>query len=62
MIAMELFLFSGTLASILANDLVWKTPPSVKQLEDEKYWETQIKLWEMQRKREKLNNQIQNSL
>ena len=49
---MELFLFSGTLASILANDLVWKTPPSVKQLEDEKYWETQIKLWEMQRKRE----------
>jgi len=59
---MELFLFSGTLASILANDIVWKTPPSVEQLRNEKYWESQIKLWEMQRKREKLSNQIQNSL
>ena len=49
---MELFLFSGTLASILANDIVWKTPPSVEQLRNEKYWESQIKLWEMQRKRE----------
>ena len=49
---MELFLFSGTLASILANDLVWKTPPSIKQLQNEKYWESQTKLWESQRKRE----------
>jgi hypothetical protein len=53
---MELFLFSGTLASILANDIVWNVTPSVKQLQNEKYWETQIKLWEMQRKREKLSN------
>lgn len=52
---MELFLFSGTLASILANDIVWKSSPSVKQLENEKYWEIQTQLWEKQRERDLIN-------
>jgi hypothetical protein len=58
---MELFLFSGTLISIAGHHIIWTAEPSAEQLEKEKYWETQVKIWEIQRKRE-LNNQIQNSL
>jgi hypothetical protein len=34
---MELFLFTGTLASILANDVVWKMPPHETSEETEAF-------------------------
>jgi hypothetical protein len=49
---MELFLFSGTLISIAGHHIIWTAEPSAEQLENEKYWETQTKLWEIQRKNE----------
>ena len=52
---MELFLFSGTLISIAGHDIIWTAETSDEQLEKEKYWETQVKIWEMQRKRELIN-------
>ena len=50
--SMELFLFSGTLISIAGHHIIWTAEPSAEQLENEKYWETQTKLWESQRKRD----------
>ena len=50
--SMELFLFSGTLISIAGHHIIWTAEPSAEQLENEKYWETQTKLWETQRKRD----------
>ena len=53
--SMELFLFSGTLISIAGHHIIWTAEPSDEQLENEKYWETQTKIWEMQRKRDLIN-------
>lgn len=49
---MELFLWTGTIVSITAHHVMWSAEPSAKQLENEKYWESQTKLWESQRKRD----------
>ena len=49
---MELFLWTGTIISIAGHHIIWTAEPSDEQLEKEKYWETQTKLWESQRKRD----------
>ena len=49
---MELFLWTGTIISIAGHHFIWTAEPSAEQLENEKYWETQTKLWESQRKRD----------
>ena len=49
---MELFLWTGTIISIAGHHIIWTAEPSAEQLENEKYWETQTKLWETQRKRD----------
>ena len=49
---MELFLWTGTIISIAGHHIIWTAEPSAEQLENEKYWETQTKLWELQRKNE----------
>ena len=49
---MELFLWTGTIISIAGHHIIWTAEPSAEQLENEKYWETQTKLWEIQRKNE----------
>ena len=52
---MELFLWTGTIISIVGHHVIWTAEPSAEQLENEKYWETQTKIWEMQRKRDLIN-------
>ena len=52
---MELFLWTGTIISIVGHHIIWTAEPSAEQLENEKYWETQTKIWEMQRKRDLIN-------
>ena len=49
---METLFFTGVILSISINHLVWTMPISAQQFENEKYWETRIKLWELQRKNE----------
>ena len=49
---LETFFLYGTLISIAGHHVVWTSEPSPEQLENEKYWETQIKLGELQRKNE----------
>ena len=53
---MELFLWTGTIISIAGHHIIWTAEPSAEQLENEKYWETQVKIWEIQRKRDLINS------
>jgi len=50
---LEAFFLYGTLFSATVNHFVWTTPPSEEQLSQERYWETQIKVWKLEREREK---------
>jgi hypothetical protein len=54
---MELFLFSGTLASILVNDIVWKGTPHEMSLETKAF----IKHCEYLRERDKHTNTLNDS-
>jgi len=49
---METLFFTGVMLSTSINHLVWTMPVSAQQLENEKYWETKVKSWEIERKRE----------
>ena len=54
---METFFLLGVLGSSTINHILWTTPPSEEQLEREKYWETQVKIWKSQKEQEeKLKN------
>ena len=54
---METFLLLGVLGSSTINHILWNSDPSKEQLENEKHWETLVKIWKLQREQEeKLKN------
>tara|TARA_B100001245_G_scaffold235254_1_gene222626 strand:- start:449 stop:619 length:171 start_codon:yes stop_codon:yes gene_type:complete len=54
---METFFLLGVLGSSTINHILWNSFPSEEQLEREKYWETQVKIWKSQKEQEeKLKN------